>query len=69
MLARVYSKCAFIRNYLSEFGLQTINENLEGHLIKVMSGEYENIAVGYIGEIPEHQQMCKRVKGGEIWSV
>lgn len=42
---------ALIGKDLSESGLRIIKRNLEGQLNKVKSGEYENVAVGFIGKI------------------
>jgi hypothetical protein len=42
---------AFIGKDINESGLQIIKQKLEGQLVKVKSGEYENIAMGFIGKI------------------
>ncbi len=42
---------AIIGKNLSESELQIIRQNLEGQLVKVKSGEYENDAVGFIGKM------------------
>ena len=41
----------FIGKDLIESGLRIIKQKREGQLVKVKSGEYENIAMGFIGKI------------------
>ena len=41
----------FIGKAIRESFKEIIRKNLEGHLIKVKSGEYENVVVGCIGRV------------------
>jgi len=54
---------AFIGKTIRESFKEIIRKNLEGHLIKVKSGKYENEAVGFIGKITKITSLGVRELG------